>query len=1390
MNAGAATGEGLRRIAGLLRGHPAVAECRVLERGPGRAVVAYVVPRHGASLSEAMLADAVRPQAPDDTPVEYILLANLPLTDDGRIDDDRLRSFGPIDADLVDRCGDALRRLGIDDAVVRILDRPRERLLHVSDLAPGAEADRVPEETTEGIEAPRREGEPAAVPAEAAGESLRLPADAPLTLTEALIRTAQRHGDQLIVLPQADDGAAATLTYASLLTDARRLLAGLRAAGLGPGDAAILQIDDLAEFFPVFWACVIGGIRPMTVAVPASYDGQNAVVQKLRHAWTLVGEPPVIADRTAAAALSASRDALGMRRLRILTAQALAGTAIAEPHASRPDEVAFYQLSSGSTGVPKCIQITHRGVVAHVQGRQQRTGYSAADVTLNWLPMDHVAPLLMCHVADTCVGCRQVHVAGASVIGAPLRWLDLLARYRVTHTWSPNFGYKLVADALAASGDRHWDLSCVKAFINGGEQVTAPVVRAFLERVAPFGVQASAMQPVFGMAETCTAVAYESPFDLERSVQTLAKSSLAGTVRTAVPGEPAVSLVRCGRPAPGVAIRIASRAGGVLSERAIGRVQVKGPVTTPGYLGNDEADRETLLGDGWLNTGDLGFLHDGGLTITGREKELITINGANYYCYDIEDIVRDVPGVDAASVGSAGVPDAATGSEALAIFFALDPAASADAADVAAAIRRELAARIGLAPAVTVPIERAAFPKTTSGKIQRGRLKAALVAGEFAPALRQLDLRLRNGNTQPDWFHRRVWVRKRPEMSKAPGVALVFDDGSGVGRALQAAWAAHGSRCVLVRGGSRFMRAAADEYALDDADRGQVERLLESLAREAIAPAVVVQVHGRADRGALTAPPAAEEVQRDAGRVAQRTLALVQALAARRAGDDPLRLVAVTRGAYGVLPGDEVVPASSMASPLLKTAAAELSWLRCRHVDADGTTASMALLPHACACPTDEREVAIRDGEQRVARIDRVDLQDRRPDPAIRPGGTYLVSGGTGGIGTEISTHLLSRFHGRVILTGRRPCDDAALNDLLAKLGRLPGRVQYLQADWGDAASRSAAIDRLQAAGPLDGVFHLAGGYRERPLVDETPRSLEEAWRPKAIGAWALHRLIEPVPGSLFVSLSSVNGLAGSYGAGAYAAANAFLEALSCHQRQRGLRSYCFAFSRWDRVGMSGDRQPPEAIRVRGYYSIERTQALRSLLAGLTLDEAMLLVGLDDTNRHIRRHLLTPDVAVRRLAAFVPGSRLPALAAAAPTVVDRFGMPVPVDIRDRRELPEEPHGERAADGATTAVTDAERAVAEIWSRVLSLASVGAHENVFDLGGTSLDVARIASALADALGRPVTTTDIYHHPTVAALAAHFLAPESANEAVAASSRRGDARRDAVRARAALPRGGRR
>ncbi|WP_437840117.1 amino acid adenylation domain-containing protein [Sorangium sp. So ce1153] len=1389
-----ARGAAALAIEAALLADPIVEDAAVLARPAPRGTArhaAYVVsPR---APSAALLAAHFEGRLPSELlPDAWIPVHALPLSPDGRVDLQAVRRLPVIDADLARRWDEALRAApGVAEVAVVIEARrvPQPRL-HLADLLPG-EATRTPAAPAPVIAAarpgPGASGRP---PAQADGGPLVIAADEPRTLTEALVRAAA--GDRGLTYVEAD-GRASVQRYSELLGEARVLLAGLQLRGLRAGDRAILHLGSLRGHFTAFWACVLGGIVPVTAAVAPSYEAPSAATARLFETWKLLGGPVLLTSRRLAGPLGGLPALHPMEGLQILAVEDLSLTAPpARIREGRPEDIAFLQLSSGSTGTPKIIQERHRGVICHIHAAQQQNGYTPDDVSLNWLPADHVVPILTWHLRDVYLGCEQIQVATEWILGDPIRWLDLLEAHRVTETWCPNFGFKLVADRLrsGAPGERQRDLSSVRHFMNAGEQVTLPVVRDFLRLMAPSSVRPAAMQPAFGMAEVCTCITYNNDFDLAVAVRWALRGSLEGDVQFAA-GEDAaaIPLVDLGPPVPGVQIRITDAQNRVVPEGVIGRLQIKGEVVTPGYLYNEEADREAFVGDGWFNSGDLGFLLHGRLTLTGREKETIIVRGANLACYEVEEIVSSVPGVEPTFAAAAAVDDAATGTEGLAVFFVPlgSRGASVEArAEIAAAIRREVTARLGIAPAFVVPVAREEFPKTTSGKIQRSALKRALAEGRFERTLREIELCEGGAATLPRWFYRRVW-RLKEAAARAPaadaGPCLVLLDRGGLGAELCDALRAAGRRAVAVEPGDRFAQLDTDRYRIDPDEPEHYRRLL------AHTPFGDV-IHCWDPSGTEAA-----------------LLALIQALAGSAAEQESVsvRLLLVSRRAQPVLEADAVDPERAVAISLLQTAAQELPWLECRHLDLPGDPSEGGAgdVLRELRCARGDREVALRGGARYVPQLDDAApalLAGTEPAFDFVPGGAYLVTGGLGGIGRHLSRYLLDRFGARLLLIGRAPAPARA--EALAELAAAararpgePGEVIYEAADVADAVALATAAARAEArwGRPIDGVIHLAAAFRERPLVHETRDGLASVLRPRVEGARAIAALLERRPGAAFLGFSSATGSFGGTSVGAYAAASRFLEHFTLALRRAGRpRSFCFSWSLWDELGMSAGQVTRQAALASGYLPISPRAGLASLRAALRSGEAHLLIGLDGQHGRVLQHLRRGAHRPEALCAYVaaePGSVDPAALGALP-VLDRLGAASACRVRVVARIPRTPDG--AVDrGALTALDpsrarrgaaheaprdEAERTIAAIWQRALRADRIGVHDNFFDLGGHSLLLAEVRAGLERAFQREVPITDLFRYPTVRALAAYLGGAQAA--ATAGSAERGRRQRAAL------------
>ncbi|MFI7673012.1 MupA/Atu3671 family FMN-dependent luciferase-like monooxygenase [Actinophytocola sp. NPDC049390] len=543
--------------------------------------------------------------------------------------------------------------------------------------------------------------------------------DDPPDACSALERAAARHPDSAVVTVTAP-GRRDRITYPELLSRARHLLAGLRARGCRPGDAVVLHGLPLPDFFPALWACLLGGITPAAVAEPMPDDPPPAAVDRFAHLRRLLGEPLVL---TGAATVP---------RLRALAGDAVVGVGEcvaeepADPHRPGPDDIALLMLSSGSTGLPKAVRLTHRGLSEFAAATRRAFDVRPEHTSVNWMPLDHSGALLFYHVLEVFVGATNVHAPTDLVLAEPLRWLDLLAEHRAQHSWAPNFAYRLIADAVEGS-DRTWDLSSVRTLLNGGEQVTVPVVSRFLDATRKFGITDDCVRPAWGMAETTTAITLGrySPATVHRVV----KSSMGGDLEfadAATADRDAVTLVAVGPPAPGAALRVVDERGDVLPERRIGRLQVRSCRVTPGYLGDEDATRALFPTSDrtWLDSGDLAFITGGEVVITGRAKEVIVLNGHNHFCHEIEDVAVTVSGVAPGWVGACGVPDERTGSERLHVVVGTD---EPDPVRLVAEVRAALFDRLHLTGRV-VAVPRRDFPRTPAGKVRRTALR------DLAPA--------------------------------------------------------------------------------------------------------------------------------------------------------------------------------------------------------------------------------------------------------------------------------------------------------------------------------------------------------------------------------------------------------------------------------------------------------------------------------------------------------------------------------------------------------------------------------------------------------------------------------------------------------------------------------
>ena len=537
------------------------------------------------------------------------------------------------------------------------------------------------------------------------------------------------------------EGVAKSLPLAKLRQRALGILHHLQKAGARPGDMLILHVASNEQFIDAYWACLYGGIVPVPVAVGISDEHK----QKLLRIARQLGEPLLYTDRKLRdrlAAFAADRgDAGTWARLDgrcFLVDQLDDISREGTPAKPEAGQTAFIQFSSGSTSEPKGVVLTHGNILANAEGARQAAGFGEQDTSLSWMPLTHDMGLIGFHLMMMYAGVRQFLMPTDLFVRRALLWLRFAAEHRVTITCSPNFGYRHFLRAFESRGLEGADLSSIRLIFNGAEPISVDLAEEFIGRMAPYGLRRSAMYPVYGLAEASLAVSFP-PHGSEYRYITVDRRSLGvGSVARAVAADDpdALRLMCEGTPIPYTSVRLVDDAGAETAPDQVGHLLIRGDNVTRGYFRNPEANAAAIDADGWLRTGDLALWHDGALYVTGRSKEIIFVNGQNYYPHDIEAVVQHEPGLELGKVAAAGVRNPHSPTDDL-VLFVLHRSDMTSFLPVATRAVHLVNEHAGVEVARVVPVKR--IPKTTSGKLQRTALAKAYEDGEFATEISEFD---------------------------------------------------------------------------------------------------------------------------------------------------------------------------------------------------------------------------------------------------------------------------------------------------------------------------------------------------------------------------------------------------------------------------------------------------------------------------------------------------------------------------------------------------------------------------------------------------------------------------------------------------------------------------
>ena len=554
----------------------------------------------------------------------------------------------------------------------------------------------------------------------------------PRTVTDALLalESHRAHGYTFL----GHDGQAVFRSFGDIVAAARSAGAMLRDEGLRRGDRVVLIIPDTETFVVGFFAALLAGGVPVPLYPPFAL---GRLEYYLEHTAGLIRQARarmVVAPRRLKGILwPVTETARSVAH--ILAAESLIDSRprAFEPEPADPDDLAFIQFTSGSTRASRGVQVSHANLVANCIGivGEGLQLDSTKDKGLSWLPLYHDMGLIGFVIAPLFVPVSVVLMPTTMFLRRPLQWLDLIHRHRATVTFAPNFAYALVTSRATDAHVRRWDLSCLRVAGCGAETISARTLRAFEARFAPADLPAEALLPSYGMAEATLSISF-------KPLGTRWKSDMVDgpTFREKGQAVPALEnagdtleFVSCGRWFRRHAVRVVDEQGEILPERSVGEIVVSGPSVTRGYTGGEEASADTYK-DGWLHTGDLGYIAEGELYVSGRKKDVIVINGRNYLPEAIEWAVGDILGVRRGNVVAFSRPGE-RGTEELVI------ACEVRTRDLES-LRKTIAARVneafGLPVADIVFLPARTLPKTTSGKVQRQKTRELYARNALAGA--------------------------------------------------------------------------------------------------------------------------------------------------------------------------------------------------------------------------------------------------------------------------------------------------------------------------------------------------------------------------------------------------------------------------------------------------------------------------------------------------------------------------------------------------------------------------------------------------------------------------------------------------------------------------------
>ena len=1124
------------------------------------------------------------------------------------------------------------------------------------------------------------------------------------TIGSFLRRAAHQHPRNGIAYVKGEEPKYTFRSYPEILDQAWRIATGLRAYGMATGTPVVLLIESLEWMVTSIWACALGG----GVAVPIASDCERGLagrpLRRLQSAVARVAPAIAVAEKRALPEATLHCSNGNGPIVAIVAVEELLATAPAKEGCwghPDPDSPVVLIETSGSTGSPKYVTLTHRNISSNVSSSARANSLSSECVELNSFPLEHVGSLVRCMIRPTFVGSNQVHIEPQLALKEPETWIRIASECRATHVWAPCFFLHMLSKMENRVLRSRPDLGCIRSLLTVSEPIDGRVASKAYRCLAALGLSCSAMHAAWGMSETGSAVVFSHDY--------LAR----------LHDKPDGSLVEVGVPVRGLSIRIVDQEGRPIRDGIEGHLQVHGPMVTPGYYGDDHQTNQVFTKDGWLRTGDFASIRKGRLTITGRASDRLSVHGRVLHRGVIEASINAVDGVQEGSAIVLTHRVSGDVADRMSAVFTPEPGPRA-LRSVVLDIRRNVLLGTGAALQQVFPLEQEQIPRSSVGKPQRDALLRMLQSST---------LKARSGPSQESPSHRssrdrlcRVcWIpaaEGEPSLPSLQGVYVVFLESGECGNSILSTLREAGCKCIRVSAGPSFMRVNKNHYRIHTEQSEDYRKLYTAIRQESGIITHVMDLRACRPVRALSA----NAIHEEANRVLRHITHVVAGLKETRVLGPSIRLIVVSSGGTVVTAGKRISPARAGIGAYVQSIAREYGWLEARHVDlvfrTDRELEELAL--RELLRGGGEPQAAIASAKRHVPVLQPLP-RNRDSDAdgiSLGHGEGYVITGGLGAIGFELARHIM--LHGsRVLLIGRTsldfgpegPSEVDMLSDVRHKWQRLQelkhlGEVLYMALDAcsPDVLELAVAEAEKHWGRRMTGVFHLSRVASHRHVGENTKESLDAVLAPKILGTAAVAELLIRRPDSFGVVFSSATALYGSYLMGAYAAASSIQEAYCWTLRaNHGVDLRCWSWSMWD-CDDSRERhyQMRDLAQAKGFDVLSPAQGLACIDAAFGHDQMDMYIGYCPIDAH-------QEVNARAFA-----RREETLSERAPCCT--------------------PHAQAAE---TSARIDTEAIVLHVLRTVLDLDEIDQDDSFIDLGGDSLTVLQTVHALETALNCTLT-----------------------------------------------------